>query len=106
MASSPRSSRRSSHPNPPERPFRRPPRPSVGTGESDRQNLNPGAGSADTPPLEHGEVMTQMEKNVDDLLRKAVDHRASDIHLKVGSAPIVRIDGELRRLDGFDPLRP
>lgn len=47
-----------------------------------------------------------MEKNVDELLRKAVDHRASDIHLKVGSAPIVRIDGELRRLDGFDPLRP
>jgi twitching motility protein PilT len=47
-----------------------------------------------------------MENNVDALLRKAVDHGASDIHLKVGSAPIVRIDGELRRLDGYDPLRP
>lgn len=47
-----------------------------------------------------------MERNVDALLKKAVDHGASDIHLKVGSAPIVRIDGELRRLDGFDPLRP
>lgn len=47
-----------------------------------------------------------MEKNVDALLRMAVDHGASDIHLKVGSAPIVRIGGELRRLDGFDPLRP
>lgn len=47
-----------------------------------------------------------MEKNIDALLKSAVDHGASDIHLKVGSAPIVRIDGELRRLDGYDPLRP
>ena len=47
-----------------------------------------------------------MENNVDALLKKAVDHGASDIHLKVGSAPIVRIEGDLRRLDGYDPLRP
>ena len=47
-----------------------------------------------------------MENNVDALLKKAVDHGASDIHLKVGSAPIVRIDGVLKRLDGYDPLRP
>jgi twitching motility protein PilT len=47
-----------------------------------------------------------MEKNVDALLKAAVDHGASDVHLKVGSAPIVRIEGELRRLDGYDPLRP
>lgn len=43
---------------------------------------------------------------IDELLSKAVDNKASDIHLKVGSAPIVRIDGELRRLDGYSPLRP
>jgi twitching motility protein PilT len=47
-----------------------------------------------------------MDKNVDALLKQAVTHGASDIHLKVGSAPIVRIDGELRRLDGFEPLGP
>jgi twitching motility protein PilT len=47
-----------------------------------------------------------LEKNADALLKKAVEYGASDIHLKVGSAPIVRIDGELRRLDGYDPLRP
>lgn len=47
-----------------------------------------------------------MEKNADALLKKAVEYGASDIHLKVGSAPIVRIEGELRRLDGYDPLRP
>jgi twitching motility protein PilT len=47
-----------------------------------------------------------MENNVDALLKKTVNHNASDIHLKVGSAPIVRIDGELRRLEGYEPLRP
>lgn len=47
-----------------------------------------------------------MEKNVDALLKQAVNHSASDIHLKVGSAPIVRIDGELRRLEGHTPLSP
>ena len=43
---------------------------------------------------------------VDELLKKAVAHDASDIHLKVGSAPIVRIEGELRRIDGYEPLTP
>lgn len=47
-----------------------------------------------------------MENNIDVLLKQAVSHGASDIHLKVGSAPIVRIDGELRRLDGYEPLTP
>ncbi len=47
-----------------------------------------------------------METNIDQLLRRAVDAGASDVHLKAGSAPIVRIDGELRRLDGVEPLRP
>jgi twitching motility protein PilT len=47
-----------------------------------------------------------MDNNVDVLLKQAVHHGASDIHLKVGSAPIVRIDGELRRLEGYEPLRP
>lgn len=47
-----------------------------------------------------------MESKIDQLLQRAVDVGASDVHLKAGSAPIVRIEGELRRLDGFEPLRP
>ncbi len=47
-----------------------------------------------------------MENKIDQLLQRAVDVGASDVHLKAGSAPIVRIEGELRRLDGFEPLRP
>ena len=33
------------------------------------------------------------------LLRTLTEEGGSDLHLKVGSAPIVRVDGELRHLD-------
>jgi twitching motility protein PilT len=33
--------------------------------------------------------------NINDLLKIAVERKASDLHLKVGSHPIIRIDGEL-----------
>jgi twitching motility protein PilT len=36
---------------------------------------------------------------LDELLARAVRSRASDVHLKVGSPPSIRIDGVLRRLD-------
>ncbi|MGH8945660.1 MAG: type IV pilus twitching motility protein PilT [Acidimicrobiia bacterium] len=44
--------------------------------------------------------------SIDILLRNAAGMRASDIHLKVGSPPIVRVDGALRRLNGAEPLTP
>lgn len=47
-----------------------------------------------------------MEHNIDELLRHAVASGASDIHIKVGSGPVVRIEGDLKRLDGFDSLKP
>lgn len=47
-----------------------------------------------------------MSINIDELLQQAVDSGASDIHLKVGSAPVARVDGELTRLDGFEKLTP
>lgn len=34
------------------------------------------------------------------LLRTLAEHDGSDLHLKVGSPPIIRVDGELRRLEG------
>jgi len=36
--------------------------------------------------------------NIDDLLRIATERRASDLHLKVGNYPHLRIDGELMPL--------
>ena len=35
-----------------------------------------------------------------DLLRKAVEKRASDLHLTVRRPPILRINGELTFIDG------
>jgi twitching motility protein PilT len=38
-------------------------------------------------------------KSVDELLRKVSETAASDLHLKVGSPPVIRVDGELVNLD-------
>ncbi|HVT57641.1 MAG TPA: type IV pilus twitching motility protein PilT [Thermoanaerobaculia bacterium] len=36
--------------------------------------------------------------NINDLLKIAVERKASDLHLKVGSHPVIRIDGDLQPL--------
>jgi len=36
--------------------------------------------------------------NINDLLKIAVDRKSSDLHLKVGSHPVIRVDGELLQL--------
>src|SRR5262249_55936629 len=35
-----------------------------------------------------------------EMLRKCVEHKASDLHLAVGRPPVVRINGGLREMDG------
>lgn len=47
-----------------------------------------------------------MQTTIDELLRRAVEATASDIHLKVGSPPAIRIDGELMRMQDLPPLTP
>ena len=37
--------------------------------------------------------------NIDDLLRIAMERRSSDLHLKVGNYPHLRIDGDLSAVD-------
>jgi twitching motility protein PilT len=34
--------------------------------------------------------------HINDLLKMAIDHGSSDLHLKVGSHPVIRVDGHLR----------
>ena len=41
---------------------------------------------------------------IDPALRKVVERGGSDLHLKAGSPPVARIDGDLRPLEGFEPL--
>src|SRR5258706_16008159 len=42
--------------------------------------------------------------HIDQLLHMLVDKEASDLHLRVGEPPVMRIHGDLKRLDGFEPL--
>jgi twitching motility protein PilT len=41
---------------------------------------------------------------IEALLRKLVEHNASDLHLRVGEPPILRTHGEMIRLEGAAPL--
>jgi twitching motility protein PilT len=47
-----------------------------------------------------------MATNIDDLLRRAVDKRASDLHLKVGNHPYLRVDGLLLGLSDIPRITP
>jgi twitching motility protein PilT len=42
--------------------------------------------------------------NINDLLKIAVDRKASDLHLKVGGHPVIRVDGELTPLSELKRL--
>ncbi|MCL6482535.1 MAG: type IV pilus twitching motility protein PilT, partial [Firmicutes bacterium] len=44
--------------------------------------------------------------NIDDLLRRAVEARASDLHLKVGNHPYLRIDGVLHPMNDVPRVTP
>ncbi len=42
--------------------------------------------------------------DVDKLLALAIERSASDLHLNVGSEPILRIDGRLKRIAELPPM--
>jgi twitching motility protein PilT len=44
--------------------------------------------------------------NIDDLLRRAVETRASDLHLKVGNHPYTRVDGLLNAISDVPRITP
>jgi twitching motility protein PilT len=47
-----------------------------------------------------------MALKIDDLLRVACSHIASDLHLKVGAFPVMRIGGELHPVENAPRLKP
>src|SRR4029453_6105813 len=47
-----------------------------------------------------------MALRIDELLRVACSHNASDLHLKVGAFPIMRIGGELHPIENAPRLKP
>ena len=42
--------------------------------------------------------------SIDDLLEQLVAHGGSDLHVSVGSPPVVRVRGHIHRLEGYEPL--
>jgi twitching motility protein PilT len=54
-------------------------------------------------PADVARVETGIQ-SIDMLLEEVVARGASDLHITVGTAPAVRIRGELRSLEGFEPL--
>ena len=44
-------------------------------------------------------------KPIDELLSEMMTHNASDLHIKAGSPPVLRVDGELALMDE-PPLTP
>jgi twitching motility protein PilT len=50
--------------------------------------------------------MASERVTVDSLLRVACDEQASDLHLKVGNYPYIRVDGELRPLEQYPRITP
>jgi twitching motility protein PilT len=66
----------------------------------------------DNPTNHKGAAPTPLERtsspgaNIDDLVSEVVRLEASDLHLKVGLPPAVRVNGLLRPLEGHDALRP
>jgi twitching motility protein PilT len=51
------------------------------------------------------ELRIVADHHIDDVLRMAMDRKASDIHLTVGLPPMIRLDGEIMPLP-FHPLSP
>ncbi len=43
---------------------------------------------------------------IDQLLEHAVTNNASDLHITVGSVPVIRVDGKLLKLEEFQRMMP
>lgn len=59
----------------------------------DIYSIDPGAPTGMSGPAE--DVKKLKDVHLDDILRMAVERKASDIHITVGLPPMVRLDGEL-----------
>lgn len=49
-------------------------------------------------------LLQPMATRIDDLLRMAMSFGASDLHLRAGSTPVIRINGDLKPLSGVSKL--
>jgi twitching motility protein PilT len=62
-------------------------------------------GPVGTTPAEESQA-AQREIHLNDLLTEMVEAGASDLHLSAGLPPCIRVDGQIRPMDGYEPLNP
>jgi twitching motility protein PilT len=74
--------------------------PVQGHGRADRGPV------LDRLPVAATAVTTAPDLDLDTVLRAMVAAGASDLHLTVGAAPTVRLDGALRPLDAYEAVSP
>ena len=63
------------------------------------QDAPPQTAPADAPPPSTGDLAV-----LNQMLVTLVESRGSDLHLTVGSPPMIRVDGSLRPLPGYGKL--
>jgi len=69
------------------------------------KSVTAAAGPAVAPVLEERSATAQAAREeIERLLRILVDDSASDLHLRAGEPPILRVHGELRRMENVRPL--
>jgi twitching motility protein PilT len=73
--------------------------------DADALPIAPSGGSLE-PTTVTPEPASSALNTVDDLLERMVARGASDLHVAVGSEPVVRVNGKLERLDEFPALTP
>jgi twitching motility protein PilT len=64
-------------------------------------------GSPSAPPISRGydnNAGDDSSKNIDRLLNKLLELKGSDLHISTGAVPMMRVDGEMRAVDGYDIL--
>jgi twitching motility protein PilT len=55
---------------------------------------------------EEGEALLATELHLNDLLSEMVELGASDLHLSAGLPPCIRVDGQIRAMEGYEALNP
>jgi twitching motility protein PilT len=79
---------------------------SIGIGIDDELDIPRGGFAAPSaPPTSFGfdhRAGDDSTKNIDRLLNRLLELKGSDLHISTGAAPMMRVDGEMRTVDGYD----
>jgi len=67
-------------------------------------SMSPASTGAALDDVNHFEGSEEARATIEQLLRTTVERGASDLHLRCGEPPIIRLHGEMHRLEGWNAL--